>query len=315
MDKSRALEVFCAVADAGSLAGAARRLALSPPSVTRILNELETYLGTALLRRTTRQVTLTEVGERYLEDARRILEQLQDADDVARGARVKPTGTLRITASVLFGQLYIAPIVRDYLDAHADVRVECVFVDRVVNLVDEGLDVAVRIGPLPDSSLRATGVGAVRHISCASPDYLAKHGRPELPEDLTRHRTAHATGMHPKGVWTFDGGVTIALAPRLIFSTIAACVAAAEAGWGITRVLSYQIGPQLVAGTLVPVLDEFSTEQWPVNLVYAGGRQQSAKVRAFLDLATDRLRKEPALEMSGQPKQPEDVLSSPAKIP
>lgn len=289
MDHLKALEVFCAVAEAKGLAGGARKLSLSPPSVTRIINELEAHLGTPLLHRTTRTVSLTQVGLTYFVDAKRILDDLKLADDTAKGAQIKPTGTLRITSSVLFGQYYMGPIILDYLNLYPDVRVEAVFIDRLVNVVEEGFDIAVRIGKLPDSSLRAKRVGAVRHVVCGSPDYFNSRGIPQHPRDLQQHKIIHFTGFSGDAKWNFDGKTSVQLKPRLTFSSVAPCISSAKASWGLTKVLSYQIGPSLGDGDLQTVLTDYTQEQWPINLVYADGRIQSAKVRSFLDLAAEKL--------------------------
>ena len=301
MDHIRALKVFCAVVDEGSLAAAGRKLSMSAPSVTRVLSELEAYLGTPLLSRTTRSATLTDVGATYLLNARRILEEVETADDIARGGRIKPTGTLRITASILFGEYYIAPIIRDYIDSFADVKVEGVFVDRLTGIVDEGFDIAVRIGPLKDSSLRAVRVGSVRHVTCGHPEYFAKHGIPEHPRDLINHNIIHFEGYGRKQALEFDDGLIVKHDSRLAFSTISPCIAAAKSGWGLTRVLSYQVGPAVEAGELTTVLDDYSARRWPVHLVHTESRLQSAKVRAFLDIATERLRRNPILNADARP--------------
>ena len=187
MDQLRALKAFNAVADVGTLTGAARSLSLSPPSITRLVGDLEAHVGTELFHRTTRSVTLTEAGATYLVDARSIVAAMQAADDAARGAHERPQGTLRLTASVLFGQHYVLPIINEYLDAFSDVAVDALFVDRVVNIIDEGIDLAVRIGPLADSALIAAKVGKVRWTICASADYLQRCGVPEKPDDLQEH--------------------------------------------------------------------------------------------------------------------------------
>ncbi len=298
MDHIRALKVFCAVVDANSLAGAARMLSMSAPSVTRVINELEAHLATPLLKRTTRSVTLTDVGATYLPNARRILEEVQAADDIARGARIKPTGTLRITASILFGQYYIAPIIRDYIDRFPDVKVEGVFVDRLVSIIDEGFDIAVRIGPLKDSSLKAIRVGSVHHATCGHADYFEKNGIPQHPRDLINHNIIHFDGLGYKRSWKFDDGLMVNHNSRLGFSTIAPCISTAKSGWGLTRVLSYQVGPELNSGELQTVLESYSQQEWPVHLVHTESRLQSAKVRSFLDIATEHLRKNPILNPS-----------------
>lgn len=295
MDQLRALEVFAAVAEDGSLAGAGRRLGLSPPTVTRIVNELEASLGVALLRRTTRIVTLTEAGGAYLNDVRKILEELRAADDAVRGAHRSPTGTLRLTASTLFGQHYVSPIVIAYLEKYSDVVVDAVYLDRVVNLVEEGFDVAVRIGPLPDSSLIAVRVGEVRRVVCGCPDYFERHGLPTTPEDLERHQIIVAHPMGRSDQWRFAGDRRAEISPRLLLSSVPAAIDAAKSGWGLTRVLSYQIGPELGAGGLKTVLSDFEPDPLPIHLVYSEGGRASAKVRTFIEMAANQLRANPHL--------------------
>ncbi|MEM9681783.1 MAG: LysR family transcriptional regulator [Pseudomonadota bacterium] len=299
MDQLRALEVFVAIAEAGSFAGAARALSISPPSVTRIIGDLEEELGAVLLHRTTRLVTLTDVGQAYLADAQRILADLVAANDTARGAYSAPTGLLRITAPSLFGQYYVSPIILDYLDRYPEVSVDAVFVDRVVNLIEEGLDLAVRIGHLEDSSMMAAKVGEVRWMVCGCPSYFEEHGTPREPKDLAQHRTISIVPTPSALQWRFADGATVRIRPRLAFSTIPAAIAAATSGWGLVRVLSYQIGPMLGSGGLQTVLTEFELPPLPIHVVHGDGRRTSAKVRAFVDLAVDRLRADPFLN-SGQ---------------
>ena len=303
MDRIRALEVVCAIADANSLAGASRALAVSPPTITRVLNDLEAHLGTRLFHRSTRAVSLTEAGLVYVSDARRILDQLTAADDNARGARSRPTGTLRVTAPVLFGQLYVAPILDDYVSHFPDVRVDAFFVDRVVGIVDEGYDLAVRIGELEDSDLRATRVGSVRRVVCGSPEYLEAKGALEHPRDLADHEIIHSAESGGPCTWQFDDGISVRLEPRMTYSTLAACIASARSGRGITRVLSYQVAADCEAGALRPVLTDFLRRDSPIHLVHAEGRLKSAKVREFLDLAVDRLRSDARLAALAQSHQ------------
>ena len=295
MDRLRAIKVFVAVADTGSLAGAARQLNLSAPTVTRIIGELETDLGVTLLHRSTRIVTLTETGGCYLSDVRKLLDGLQAADDAARGAHQAPTGLLRLTASTLFGQHYVSPVILKYLDQYPDVSVDAVYLDRVVNLIEEGVDIAVRIGPLPDSSLRAVRVGEVRRVVCGCPDYFAEYGLPQRPEDLDHHRVIAARSVTDGNEWRFAGGETVQVKPRLSYSSVPAALSAAKTGWGLTRVLSYQIGPELDAGGLKTVLSEFAPDPLPIHLLHAEGARASAKVRAFIDLAAESLRANPHL--------------------
>lgn len=291
------LEVFAAVAEAGSFAGGGRATGLSAPSVTRGVNELEERLGARLFTRTTRVVRLTDVGQGYLEEVRSILADLQAADDLASGTAARPTGLLRVTAPVEFGRIHVAPVLADFLDTYPDVSAELLTVDRVVNLVEEGIDVGLRIGDLPPSGLMAVRVGHVRRVVCASPGYLKAHGVPKTPQDLAKHKIVSISSVTPNTEWRFgkEGHDVVRLKPRLHVSSIGAGLALARAGWGLTRVLSYQIGPDLQAGTLQTVLEPYEPERLPVHLVHQEGRRVSAKLRAFLDFARDRLRGVPVL--------------------
>lgn len=286
----RALEVFVEVADRGSLVGAARARLLSPPTVTRIIGELEDDLGVLLLHRSTRAITLTEPGRLYLERARRLIHDYQDARDVVRGAQMDPKGVLRITASALFGQHYISPILVEFVKQYPDVSVDAVFLDRVVNLVEEGFDLAVRIGPLPDSSLIAVRVGEVRRVVCGCASYFERHGVPQTPNDLTDAPIIAARTVTPTNRWRFGQGISVNVVPRLAFSSVPAAIAAATSGWGLTRVLSYQVGPELGDSRLQTVLSEYELPPLPIHLVHAEGREASAKVRAFVEMAGTTLR-------------------------
>lgn len=292
MDRIQSLEVFVAVAEAASFAGGARTLGLSAPSATRGINALEHRLGARLFTRTTRRVRLTDVGAAYLEDARQILAQLQAADDTASGAASNPVGRLRITCPTEFGRIYVMPILLDYLDTYPDVMAEVLLFDRVVNLVEEGLDVGVRIGPLPHSGLSAVRVGQVRRVVCGAPDYFARHGQPRTPGDLQQHRIVAVSQVTPTADWRFgaDRQQTVRLEPRLTVTSIAAGIGVARAGWGLVRVLSYQIGPDLQSGALRIVLEDAEPKPLPIHLVHIEGRRAAAKVRSFIDFARDRLR-------------------------
>jgi DNA-binding transcriptional LysR family regulator len=298
MDRLQAMEVFVAVVDHGGFAAAARRLALSAPVVTRAVAELEARLGVQLLTRTTRAVRVTEAGARYAEDCRRILADVGDAEAATSGSRSRLQGLLGVTAPVLFGNLHVTPIVTDYLRRYPDVDAHCVFVDRVVNLVDEGLDVAVRIGELPDSALKAVAVGRVRRLMVASPGYLAAHGRPERPEDLSAHTLIQPVGVSPYPEWRFaDGGRPLVqrIRPRLRTTSNDAALSFAKAGLGIARLISYQAADALSRGELLPLLEDFETPPLPVHVVHSGGRHMTQKLRAFVDLAVEALRANAAL--------------------
>ena len=300
MDRLEHLRVLVAVADSGGLAAAARRLGHSPPAVTRAVAQLEQRIGAQLLVRTTRHVRLTDAGERFVADARRILAELDEAEALAGGAFREPQGLLSITASSMFGRLHVAPLVLDYLDRHPRVQVRTLFVDRIVHLVDEGYDVAVRIAHLPDSGLTAVRVGAVRRVVVASPAYLAAHGEPRSAQDLAAHVGIGFTqGGGPAAPWAlYPGGrrEPVELATPLVANTGEMAIAAAVAGRGLTRALSYQVADEVAHGRLRIVLADQEPPPIPVQVVYPAGRKAAAKVRAFIDLAVEHLRGQPALQ-------------------
>ncbi len=303
MDPLHLMGVFVAVVDAGGFAAAARKLGMSPPAVTRAVNELESQLAVRLLTRTTRVVRVTEAGTRYAEDGRRILAAVQEAGQSARGVHGAPRGRLVVTAPALFGALFVTPIVTDYLQRYPEASASCWFVDRVVNMLEEGVDVAVRIGELPDSSLQAVCVGHVRRLICASPGYLAAHGTPQSADDLARHTLVAANRVTPTVEWRLrEAGSprSVKLEPRLAISATDAARTAALAGFGLTQLLSYQVLQPLRDGTLVPVLQDLEPEPLPVHVVHHEGRHAAQKVRAFLDLAIDALRANPALQQPGR---------------
>lgn len=292
MDRFHAMRVFTRIADTGGFAEAARQLNLSPPAATRAIAALEETIGARLLTRTTRTVKLTEVGQRYVEDCRRILAAIEEAEAAAAGSYARPTGSITVTASVLFGQIYVLPIMTDFLDAYPEVTGRLLFLDRVTNLVDEGIDVAVRIGQLPDSSHSAVRVGSVRRVICGSPTYFERHGAPAHPADLAKHRIIAATSAWTSLDWRFgrDGKTVSHVRPALFCNSNEGAIAAARSGWGLTRVLSYQIGPDLLAGALQTTLEAFEEDPLPIHIVHPEGRNASAKVRAFVDFAAARLR-------------------------
>jgi DNA-binding transcriptional LysR family regulator len=298
MDRFHLINVFVAVVDTNGFAGAARKLNMSPPAVTRAINELETHLGLRLLTRTTRTVRVTDAGERYVQDCKRILSEMLEADESVSGMHASPRGRLTVTAPVLFGGMYVTPIVTQYLNRYPDVTASCLFLDRVVNLLDEGVDVAIRIGELPDSTMQAIRVGQVRRVICAAPDYLAKNGIPISPDDLHSHTIVSASGVTPSPEWKLmEHGEprNIRLQARMITTTNDSAVAAAINGFGLTRLLSYQVAKHLRTGKLKAVLPEFEPAALPVHVVHREGRQAPQRVRAFLDLAIERLRQDATL--------------------
>ncbi|MSP68215.1 MAG: LysR family transcriptional regulator [Alphaproteobacteria bacterium] len=292
MDRLRAMATFVVVAEATGFAAGARRLGLSPSAVTREVATLEASLGARLLHRTTRSVRLTEAGARYLVDCRRILADVAAAASSAAGTHGEIDGRLGVTAPALFGRLHVAPIIEAFVGQNPRVRVEALYLDRVVNLLEEGYDVAVRIGALPDSTLRAVRVGAVRRVVCAAPAYLERAGVPATPAALANH---DAIAFAPDGQaapWSFPGmGRRGPIMPRvrLVANTADTAVAAAVAGLGVTRVLSYQVEAEVEAGRLRVVLAEAEPPPLPIHVVHQEGASPATRVRAFVDLAVRQL--------------------------
>lgn len=289
-----------AVADDRGFASAARRLGVSPTAATRAVAALERRLGCVLLFRSTRGVSLTDAGERYVQDCGRILAELAVADDTAAGAYATPRGQLSLAAPSLLGQLVLTPLVASYLASYPEVSVDLRLSDRPVHLHEERVDVAVLVGDLPDSSLVAYRVGAIRRIVCASPSYLAERGIPRHPRDLPRHDIVLSTADARTPHWRFidqDEITSVALQPRLMLSTNQSAIVAASAGAGLTRVMSYQVANELAQGTLVAVLTDFALPALSVHLGSRDGRRAPAKVRCFIEHATAAMREHPALRI------------------
>jgi DNA-binding transcriptional LysR family regulator len=291
------MTVFVRVAEAGSFAGAARDLNMSAPSITRIIASLEDRLGTRLFVRTTRSIKLTEPGERYLEDCRRILDETAQAEAAVSGSFSAAAGSLTVSAPVLFGRSHVMPVLTAFLERHPKVIGRALFVDRMTSLVDEGIDVAVRIGHLNDASYVAAKVGSVRRIICASPEYLRQRGVPSNPADLACHRTIGVTAAWSAREWRLgaESDVIARVTPTLYCNTNDAAIAAAGDGFGLVRVPSYQVADDLRAGRLQAVLEDFEEPPLPVHVVYADRVHAPAKVRLFVDLAVQRLRSLPAI--------------------
>ncbi|MHA4866598.1 LysR family transcriptional regulator [Duganella sp. PWIR1] len=293
MDQVHLMTVFICVGEEESFAAAARRLDLSPAAVTRAISGLEEHLGVKLLLRTTRNVRLTEAGRRYMDDSRAILASIAEANEAAAGINSAPKGNLSVTASVLFGRSYIMPCIVRFLKDYPEVEVSAYFLDRVVNLVEEGMDVAVRIGHLPDSNLKALRVGQVRRVLCASPEYLAKHGVPQHPADLLRHTIIAASGISPRVEWKFgalDDPTMVRMKPRLTVTSNDAAIDAAVGGLGVCRLLSYQVAEQLRDGRLSIILADYEEAPLPVHVLHRESKFGSAKVRKFIDMLVDYLR-------------------------
>ncbi|KAF1016410.1 MAG: HTH-type transcriptional regulator DmlR [Stenotrophomonas maltophilia] len=293
MDQIHLMKVFVAVGELENFAAASRRLDMSPAAVTRAVSALEQQLGVKLLLRTTRSVRLTEAGHRYLQDSRNILASLHEANEAAAGINATPRGELAVTAPVLFGRYFVMPCVVEYLQAYPEVDVAAYFLDRVVNLVDEGMDVAVRIGHLPDSGLKALRVGQVRRMLCASPAYLDRAGRPQHPRDLQAHTVIARSNILPRLDWRFGSAsapLVQRVRPRLMVTSNDGAVAAACAGLGIARQPYYQIADDLAAGRLEVLLPEYEEAPWPIHVVHRESRYGSSKVRSFIDLLAAHLR-------------------------
>jgi len=292
MDRLYLMTVFVAVAEEEGFAGAARRLAVSAPSVTRSIAALEEHLGAKLFNRTTRFVRLSEAGLRYLEDARRVITAADEADQAAAGINAEPRGHISVTASVLFGRLHLMPGIVEYMRRYPAMEVSALFVDRVVNLLEEGIDVAIRIGDLPDSSYRAIRVGSVRRVVCASPAYLEQHGRPRSPEDLSTHQIILASGLSSTPEMKFikaGESFSVRVKPKLILSDNASVIEAAVNSLGITSLFSYQISPQILDKSLEVILSPYEVKPRPVHIVHSEGRYASAKIRTFIELMAETL--------------------------
>lgn len=292
MDRFQAMRIFVRVVEAQSFTAAARELGSSPPAVTRAVAFLEDITGARLLTRTTRSVTLTEPGAQYYDDCKRLLGDLEEAEAAAGGAYARPSGTLTITAPVLFGQMYVFPLMTEFLDLYPEMRGRVLLFDRIVNIVEEGIDLALRIGNMADTSMSAIKVGTVRRIICGSPEYFARHGRPKVPTDIGEHNVIAFTGSSTPLDWHFGGDqkTSLSVTSRLQTNSIEAARKAAIDGWGLVRLLSYQAIPSIEAGSLEVVLRDYEPEPIPIHIVHPEGRHAPAKVRAFIDLAVDRLR-------------------------
>src|SRR5882757_390014 len=290
MDRLDAMQAFVAVADLEGFAPAARKLGLSPSAVTRLIAALEERLGARLLQRTTRKVALTDVGARYLERVRRILADVEEAEGAAEGEQTRPGGRLVVSAPLGFGRLHVSPIISAYLKRYPEVSCELRLSDRMINLVEEGVDLAVRIGHLPDSTLVARHVGEMRRIVVASKDYLKQRGEPKTPEAIASHDTVQFGAMTAEPEWRFasDGReIRVSSAPRLTTNSADAAIQYAEAGGGLTRVLAYQAAESLKGGRLKIVLAAFEQPALPIHVVYPTSRLLSAKVRTFVDLVIE----------------------------
>jgi DNA-binding transcriptional LysR family regulator len=294
MDKLRAMETFVRIVERGSLTAAAEALGASLPSVVRTLAALEAGLDARLLNRTTRRIALTDEGREYYERCKRVLAEVEEAEAALSSRRKAPKGRLRVTAPVMLGRMHVAPVANEFLGKYPEVQLDLLLLDRVVDLLEEGVDAGVRIGQLPDSTLVAVPVGQTRRVTCASPAYLKRAGTPRSPADLARHRCLNFGGVAPAHSWSFGAAertlhvpVTAALATNQIDVALDACLA----GLGVGQFLCYQVQAALDRGELRRLLGEFEPAPAPIQVVYPGGRLLSASVRAFVDWTVARLRK------------------------
>ncbi len=293
MDRLDAMAVLVAIVEAGSFSAAGRKLGMPLATVSRKISDLEAHLRTRLLNRSSRNLTLTDAGEGYAATARRVLELVSEGERAAAGEYSAPMGHLTITTPIVFGRLHVLPIAVEFLQAHAEITIRLVQTDGIADLLEEHIDLAVRIGELPDSSFKAVRVGSIRRVVCASPEYLARRGIPQKPEELARHDCISFERLAAPGSWTFGKApaeTDIQVKPRLLVTTAEAAIDAAIAGAGVTRLLSYQVADAIAAGKLVTVLEGFEPTPWPVSLVHAGQGLLPLKVRAFADFAAPRLR-------------------------
>lgn len=299
MDRFQEMKVLLAVAEAESFAGGAKVVGMSPPSVTRVIAGLEERLGTLLLARSTRSLRLTEAGRRYVEDCKRILLDLEEAEELATGSSVRARGNLTVTAPVMFGELFLIPLITEYLADHPEVTLNALLVDRLVSMVDDGVDVAVRIGNLPDTGLQAVHVGHIRPVVCASPAFLDRVGRPTEPKAVMDLPMVMSSASNLLTDWHFkqgDNTLTLHPKPRLLVSSNQAAINAASMGWGLTRVLSYQVAERVAKGELEIVLEAFQMPALPVHLLYQGDKRVPAKVRTFVDFCASRFLADSALQ-------------------
>lgn len=294
MNRFEELTAFVAVAEEASFTAAARRLSVAPSRVTRLVAALEARLDVRLFARTTRRVALTEAGRRLFADAQPALRAVLSAEAEARGEAATPMGVLRITAPTLFGGRLLRPVLCAYLNAFPQMRADLALLDRPVDLVGEGYDVALRIGDAAPADLRAVTLGDVRRRVVAAPGYVAQSGRPTAPADLVDHRIIAQTSASEGATWRFvgpGGDVTVRLTPTMAVNAQSAAVEAAAAGFGVTRAFSYQVADLIRAGVLIPLLDAYETRDAPVRLLHAEGARPAAKIRSFLDFAGPPLRR------------------------
>jgi len=295
MDRFEAMEILVAVSDGGSLSAASRKLKIPLASVSRKVSELESHLKVKLLTRTTRALEFTDDGRSYVVLCRRILDEVQEAERTVTGEYTTPKGQLTITAPIVFGRLHVVPLLADFLKSYPGVDVMLMLTDRGVDLLDEKVDLAIRIGELPSSSLIASRVGEIRQLTCGSPEYFKNRKRPKNPQELKSHDCVNISALGSSKSWVFYSGKSkfnVSIRTRLEVTTAEAGIEAAALGVGITRALSYQVASYQKKKQLEIILEDFEPAPWPVHLVHSAGRIVPLKLRAFLDFAAPRLKSE-----------------------
>lgn len=293
MDKLRCIETFIEIAECGSLTAAAVALDISLPTTVRRLAELEENLGVRLFNRTTRRIHLTDEGHRYLPICKMALGQLEEAEEALINAKAIPAGKLVVTAPVLFGRLHVAPLITQFMRSHPELAVELLLLDRNIDMIDEGVDVAVRIGHLTDSNLHGVNVGFLKRVLCASPEYLKLNGTPRHPEALNAHALVRFSGRSVLSEWQFrDSGqaFTVRQAPRFTTNSVDAAINACADGLGIGAFLSYMVQASVKDDKLRPILRRFETDPIPITMLYPHSKLMSARVRSFIDFAAPHLR-------------------------
>lgn len=293
MDRFESMSIFVSVVEAGSLSASSRKLGIPLATVSRKLSELEAHLGIRLLNRSTRRLDLTDAGHAYFAATKRILDDVDTAERMATGEYTTPKGDLVVTAPIVFGRLHILPLVAEFLIAYPEINIQLVLTDKIVDMMEEHIDLAVRIGELPDSTMMGARVGFVRRVTCASPGYLAARGIPVHPEKLSTLDCIAFEVLGSPRAWPFFHGkekITVAIRPRLIVSTAEAGIDAAMAGVGITRALSYQVERAVNCGDLKIILEKFEPPAWPIHIVHHGTRILPLKLRSFRDFVVPRLK-------------------------
>ncbi|MGB0204024.1 MAG: LysR family transcriptional regulator [Neptuniibacter sp.] len=294
MNKLKAMSVFVKIVDCGSMSSAAETLSMSQSAVVRTLAALEEVLGVQLLTRTTRRLNLTEEGREYYSRCRQILHEVEDAENALNQKQTNPTGLLRVTAPVTFGRMHLSPVINEFLAQFPNMEIELILLDRVVDLLEEGIDIALRIGSLPDSTLIAKPVGTLEHIICASPEYITQSGTPQKPTEIHQHDCIHLTALNSSPEWPFydRGSINkVRISGKFKTNHVEAARDACCDGLGIGQFLSYQVGPYISQGKLIPILEEFSLPPIPINLVYPHSRQLSSRSRVFIDWAQPMLKR------------------------